>query len=360
MNARIFASLLIAASALMASAEGQGRWLETQHDFGAFNEELGTVYCDFRLINEGDEPMSIVGARANCGCTRPEFSKDPIAPGDTAILRVGFDATGRPGKFVKRISVDLSAAPMRQNLNITGTVIGTSNTLRGRFPYDVGPAMKLRDVTIPYGEVIKGKTIGKYIEGYNASDRVITPSVTGVPDYLDVAVQPGEVPPGEQFIISTIFNSGKADGWGLTSGSFTVSPAAGSPDSQTIETIAIIKEDFSKLSDEELKKAPVIETDPQSIDLGRITRGMEPLRRTFTITNTGRSPLILRSVRTPEKAVTLKVKSMKIKPGKSTGVEVTVNPAEISDTELLNARITIISNDPLHSSRIVRVVGEVK
>lgn len=51
---------------------------------------------------------------------------------------------------------------------------------------------------------------------------------------------------------------------------------------------------------------------------------------------------------------------MKIKPGKSTGVEVTVNPAEISDTELLNARITIISNDPLHSSRIVRVVGEVK
>ena len=76
-----FLSLLAAGCcAIGASAEGQGVWLEQKHDFGAFDEGLGTVYCDFRLVNTGNEPIAIINARANCGCTRPEYSRDPIAP----------------------------------------------------------------------------------------------------------------------------------------------------------------------------------------------------------------------------------------------------------------------------------------
>ena len=58
-----FLSLLAAGCcAIGASAEGQGVWLEQKHDFGAFDEGLGTVYCDFRLVNTGNEPIAIINA----------------------------------------------------------------------------------------------------------------------------------------------------------------------------------------------------------------------------------------------------------------------------------------------------------
>lgn len=357
---RIVISAILAAAASVAAVAGpHGRWLEKEYDFGAFNEDLGTVYCEFHIVNDGDEPMAIVGARANCGCTKPTFSNKPIAPGDTGVITVGYDATGRPGRFVKRISVDLDADPKRSNLTITGTVIGTSNTLKGRFPVDVG-AMKLREATIAYGDMVKGKTTGKYIEGYNASAETMHPVVTGVPPYLNVLVQPADVPPGEQFVISTVLHSDRIKDWGILTDSFNIAPGPDSPDSQKIETIVIIKEDFSDMTAEQMAQAPVIAIEPTSIDLGRITRNSAPIISRFTITNNGKSPLIIRSIKSPDPSVTIKIKHDKIKPGKSETVTVTVDPTVIGDTELLNARITIISNDPLHPSRIMRLVGEVK
>lgn len=360
MRLRTFYTLLLAAaSALGASAKGQGVWLNQKHDFGAFDEEVGMVYCDFRLVNTGDEPIAIINARANCGCTRPEYSREPIAPGDTAVVRVGYDPKGRPGRFVKYVNVDLDCAPTRSSLTIQGTVIGASNTLKSRFPVSLGP-MKLRSKIIAYGEITKGHTGGQYLEGYNASADTLRPVVKDVPPYINVLIEPKAVPPGDRFVISTILHSDRINSWGLVTDSMKVSPSASSPESVTVETVAIIGEDFSKLSAKDREKAPVIDTDLTAIDLRRISRGEAPVRSSFTITNKGKSPLLIRRISCPDKAVEVRLKNDKIKPGKSEKVEVTVNPALIGDTELLNARINIIANDPGHPSTMVRVVAEVK
>lgn len=353
-------TLFVAAlSSLGASAKGQAVWLEQKHDFGAFDEELGMVYCDFRLVNTGDEPIAIINARANCGCTRPEYTRDPIVPGDTAVIRVGYDPKGRPGRFMKYVNVDLDCPPARSSLTIQGTVIGASNTLKSRFPVSLGP-MKLRSKIIAYGEITKGHTGGQYLEGYNASADTLRPVVKDVPSYISVLVEPAAVPPGDRFVISTILHSDRIDSWGLVTDSMKVMPSASSPESVTVETVAILGEDFSKLSAAEREKAPVIDTDLTAIDLRRITRGSSPVRSSFTITNKGKSPLIIRRISCPDKAIEVRLKNDRIKPGKSEKVEVTVNPALIGDTELLNARINIIANDPDHPSTMVRVVAEVK
>ena len=70
--------------------------------------------------------------------------------------------------------------------------------------------------------------------------------------------------------------------------------------------------------------------------------------------------MVNRGISCPDKAVEVKLKNDKIKPGKKEKVEVTVTPSLIGDTELLNARINIVANDPLHPSTMVRVVAEVK
>lgn len=356
---KIFCALtLTATAAVTGNAAGRGVWLEQKHDFGAFDEEMGTVYCDFRFVNTGDEAMAIINARANCGCTKPEYSREPVAPGDTAVIRVGFDPKGRPGRFVKYINVDFDCEPLRSALTIQGTVIGASNTLRSRFPVSLGP-MKLRGAMIAFGEVNKGHTIGRYMEGYNASADTLRPAVKNIPDYINVIVEPAAVPPGDRFVISTIFHGDKVKTWGLVTDSISVSPSSTSTEDVTIETVAIVTEDFSSLSAKGREKAPVIDTDLTAIDLKRVSKSEGEIHRTFTITNKGKSPLLIRRIYCPDKAVAVSVKESRIKPGKSAKAEVTVMPSLIGDTELLNARITIISNDPDHPTTIVRVVAEV-
>ncbi len=344
---------------LAASAQGKGEWLTTKHDFGAFDEDMGTVYCDFKLVNTGDEPIAIIYARANCGCTRPEYSTDPVAPGDTAVIKVGFDPKGRPGRFVKHINVDLDSDPLRSHLTIQGTVIGASNTLKTRFPHSLG-TMKLRTLTIPYGNVNKGHTAGQYIEGYNASSDTIYPVVKDVPPYINILIQPAAVPPGEQFVVSTVLHSERCKDWGIVTDSFKLCPSSDAEEGLTVETVAILNEDFSKLTPEQRRNAPAIDTDLTAIDLERVSKNDAPIRRTFIIENLGKSTLVIRRISCPDPAVTVKLKKDKIKPGKKEKVVVEVTPSLIGDTELLNARINIVANDPVHPSTMVRVVAEVK
>ncbi len=362
MNKPLFSFIALSAMLTAGSAVADVRWLEKNHDFGAFDENMGTVYCDFRLVNEGSEPIAIMSARANCGCTRPDYSHDPVAPGDTAVIRVGFDPSGRPGRFNKRIYVDCNTEPSRTTLSIQGTVIGRGNTLRSRYPFNVGESgVKLRSTNIPYGKVYRGATSGQYIECYNATSDTIRPRVEDVPSYINVMIQPAAVPPGEQFIISTVLHTGpKTPDWGIATGRFTFYPDASSTDGQEIETVAIVSEDFSKLTDAERAQAPLLDTDVTSIDLGSVRRTDKPSRHQFTITNKGKSPLLLRRVSCSDPAVTVKVKDTKIKPGKKARVEVDVDPAAVKSSELLNARINIIANDPDHPNTTVRVVGEMK
>lgn len=56
--------------------------------------------------NDGTEPLSIVRVFAECGCTVPEYQRTPIAPGDTSVISVTFDSTGRSyGRFTKAVRI---------------------------------------------------------------------------------------------------------------------------------------------------------------------------------------------------------------------------------------------------------------
>ncbi len=334
----------------------QVRWLEKIHDFGAFDEELGTVYCEFKLVNDGSEPIAIVAARANCGCTRPTFSHDPVAPGDTGVVTVGFDPKGRPGKFEKNIYVETDAERSRTTLQIRGTVIGAGNTLKSRYPVEAGP-MRLRGTTVAYGPVIKDHSAVKSLEGYNASADTLHPVVAGAPKYINVICEPKVVPPGEQFVVSCILHSDLSNDWGLTTGSFTLAPQPGA-EPVNVETVAIIKEDFSTLTPEQMDKRPVMTLSESRIDLGQLDRSGKKITHEFKITNSGTDPLIIRSITCPDPAVTLTLSSPKIKKGKSARVTVTVDPAKLKPRAPLNARITIIANDPVNPTEMLRLTGE--
>lgn len=95
------------------------KFKETEHDFSSIPQGK-PVYYQFELVNTGDKPMKIDEVHTTCGCTTPEFSREPIAPGATTQLKVGYNAAAE-GYFEKYITVTYAGNQTKQ-LKIKGTV----------------------------------------------------------------------------------------------------------------------------------------------------------------------------------------------------------------------------------------------
>jgi hypothetical protein len=78
------------------------------------------VYYNFEIVNTGKEALKLDDVHASCGCTTPEWSREPIAPGATATIKVGYNAATE-GAFTKNISITYNSNQTKQ-LIIKGTV----------------------------------------------------------------------------------------------------------------------------------------------------------------------------------------------------------------------------------------------
>lgn len=96
---------------------------ETSHDFGQIKEADGKVSATFVVKNTGDAPLAITRVIASCGCTTPEWTKEPIAPGASGNIKITYDPKGRPGPFSKTISVYSNGKTGSFILTIRGEVI---------------------------------------------------------------------------------------------------------------------------------------------------------------------------------------------------------------------------------------------
>ncbi|MBN9336656.1 MAG: DUF1573 domain-containing protein [Chryseobacterium sp.] len=117
---KIFAAMFITASFAFASAQTIS-FDKTTFDYG--NVKAGSDgHRFFTVKNTGDKPLIISEVKPSCGCTTPEWSKDPILPGKSAQIKVGYN-TGIKGSFNKLIEV-YSNDPQnnRSVLYIKGTV----------------------------------------------------------------------------------------------------------------------------------------------------------------------------------------------------------------------------------------------
>lgn len=119
---KIFAGLFLTASFAFASAQSIS-FDKTTLDYGTVKHNSDGQRI-FTIKNTGDKPLIISRVQASCGCTTPEWSQEPIMPGKTAPLKVGYNTT-IVGDFTKIIEV-YSNDPenSRAVINIKGTVEG--------------------------------------------------------------------------------------------------------------------------------------------------------------------------------------------------------------------------------------------
>ena len=118
-----FAVALVAGLSVMAQQQTPDQLIkiESTHNFGKIKQGV-PVTTFFEIKNISNQPVVIESATAGCGCTTPEVTKEPIAPGATAKLKVGYNAAAM-GVFNKPVTLKLAGVNNVKQIMITGEVL---------------------------------------------------------------------------------------------------------------------------------------------------------------------------------------------------------------------------------------------
>ena len=92
------------------------------HDFGKVKDGDKVTY-DFKFTNTGQSPLIITNATASCGCTVPEWPKEPVQPGQGGKIKVTFDSANKAGLQDKQITVTANTSPAQNVVHLVGEVL---------------------------------------------------------------------------------------------------------------------------------------------------------------------------------------------------------------------------------------------
>lgn len=94
---------------------------KTEHDFGVINEG-DVVETVFTFTNSGKSELIITSAKASCGCTVPEWPREPIMPGEEALIKVKFNSDRKPNLQQKQITLVTNTEQGKEILKIKAQV----------------------------------------------------------------------------------------------------------------------------------------------------------------------------------------------------------------------------------------------
>lgn len=119
MKKLFFAALMM--TGMTAFGQNTIQFKETSHSFGKITQNVPVTYI-FKYTNTGAKPVVVEYANAECGCTTPEYAKEPILKGKTSTIKVTYNAAAA-GTFKKKVDVKFVNSNQPYVLLIDGEVI---------------------------------------------------------------------------------------------------------------------------------------------------------------------------------------------------------------------------------------------
>jgi hypothetical protein len=358
-------SVLIAAAVLIAPLM-HGQFIKpviafdvTDYDFKNINETDGPVSYEFEYTNTGKVPLIVQNVHASCGCTTPEWTKEPVVPGQEGKIKVSFDPKNRPGPFTKTITVTSNADPSVATLTIRGTVIPVKlSRLVNSLGYmnTIGD-LKLQSVHASFGDVMMGDVDTVSINIVNASsDKTLHLSFLKIPEYLTVTYSSNSFAPGEMGKINFILSTAKRNEWDYILDKLFLMINGEMTPNNVISLTANVKEDFSGLTPDEFRNSAVVSFDTGTYDFGSVGANVQ-VAHDFILTNKGKSDLFIRKVTATCGCTAVEPAKTIIAPGTSTIIKATYNTTGRSGPD--KKAITVITNDPRQPRTILWIKASV-
>lgn len=97
------------------------KFAEQEYNFGKIKSGEEAEH-EYTFTNTGSEPLVISNAKGSCGCTVPQWPKEPIPPGGTGKIKVVFDSKGKSGPQTKTVTITANTDPPNTIIYIKGEV----------------------------------------------------------------------------------------------------------------------------------------------------------------------------------------------------------------------------------------------
>lgn len=327
------------------------------HDFGQVPEEGGAVEHTFQFTNTGEVPVRILGVKASCGCTTPDWSKDEIKPGDQGYVIAQYDPSNRPGVFNKTLTVNTSAEPNVLMLNIKGIVKPRPRKVSDDFPTEIGQLrMKFRGFNI--GKVTTEGPVTKTFDVYNQGDKALVfTDNTIAPDHIKVSFEPQEIPAESkgEIILTYDVQAKNELGW-VTDNLILFTNEEGEDNRKNFNVMATIEEYFPPMNARELAQAPRLQLDKTLYEFGTVKEG-DLVEVEFEISNAGMQELNIRKTKANCGCTVSKPEKDVLQPGESSKILVTFDTRGRQGNQYKT--VTIFSNDPTAPTQTLTIKGKV-
>lgn len=316
---------------------------EKIHDFGNILEQDGPAAFEFVFSNKSTRPVKIVNVQPSCGCTTPDWTKDPIAVGSSGFIKASYDPKGRPGYFDKTLSVttDWDGTPVV--LRIKGNVINpeTAND-PSSFSVAVGH-LRFKSNSFNLGKVfINRDPEATSFPFRNAGKDTIHLKGYAAPRYIKVTL-PKVIAPNQIANLKITFDAKLKNQYGFTSENIELKTDDVESPEKSFSVYATTEEFFPKLSDKDLAEAPVLSLQANMVNFGIVKAGAV-LSREIKITNTGKKELTIRHAQGNCTCLTITPGARVLKPGQETTMKITLDTQGRTGPQ--NKSVTIYSTDP--------------
>lgn len=333
-------------------------FVSTEHDYGRIKEDDGVAYHDFEFTNNGNAPLIIKKINTSCGCTTPQWSKEPVAPGKNGIIKVAYNASGRPNNFSKTVTVISNASAQSVVLRIKGFVVPHIKTIDEIFTSQVGD-LRFEKMHVSFNRIliesIPCDTL-KFLNKGLVEARVEI--INSDRSFVNFKIVPEVVKPNEFGNIIVTYYPNQRNDWGFVNDRFLLSINGKQQTQQQISVSGTIEEDYSKLTEAQLANAPRAEFNTMVYNFGEAYPEGTPVEFDFVMTNTGKSNLLIRKVKASCGCTTVNPSVDVLKPGESGTIKAMFRTNGYSGRQ--SKSITVITNDPKRSTVVLRLSGNVE
>lgn len=101
--------------------QAEFKFTELEYSYGSIKQGESVTH-NFEFVNIGKEPLVITSAHGSCGCTVPDWPKEPIKKGEKGVIKVTFNSAGKMGLQDKTVTINSNAKTNPAILHIKGNV----------------------------------------------------------------------------------------------------------------------------------------------------------------------------------------------------------------------------------------------
>lgn len=323
------------------------------YDFGMHPNTVETLTHEFRFTNNSGSAVSITYAVSTCSCTRLQWTKGAVKPGEEGIVRAIYTRERNVDSFEKFISVFVEGKAKPYVLRIAGSFTEAPESLLADFPARSG-SLGFTSLPIKLGEVYAGTLSEDTFWVANFSDKAVAVSFKDMPCGMDITPEVQSIRPNERARFNYAIKVDKKH-WGKRL--YKAVPVINGKKSAPVYFNLTATEDFSSLSRDERESGPLPRVLDRTCSFGTVHAG-QSAEATFRIENVSSKPLKIRAAFSDEEDISVKAPSSI--PAREVAVFKVNIPSSVLSQGSNSFKLYVQSDSPLMQIVEVYIKGNVE